>query len=103
MRKAKTRIAPPGLIFITRCLILAVSLSAAFAQDRTGELRLNVTDPSGATVQAHCEIVSQANHFLLAFETNAQGEYTLKELPFGSYKVTVQHPGFAPFTALVEV
>ncbi len=88
---------------LTRWLVLAVSLSVAFAQDRTGELRLNVTDPSGATVQAHCEIVSQANHFLLEFETNAQGEYTIKELPFGSYKVTVQHPGFAPFAALVEV
>ncbi|HEV3037344.1 MAG TPA: TonB-dependent receptor [Candidatus Angelobacter sp.] len=88
---------------LTRWLVLAVSLSAAFAQDRTGELRLNITDPAGATVQAHCEIVSQANHFLLAFETNTQGQYTVKELPFGSYKVTVEHPGFTPFAALVEV
>jgi hypothetical protein len=84
------------------CLTLPTALSTA-AQNRTGELRLGVTDPAGAVLQAHCEIVSQANHFLLEFETNAEGEYTVKELPFGSYKLTVQHPGFALYAALVEV
>src|SRR5437016_9540304 len=86
------------------CLLFAISAAlTAVAQNRTGELRLGVTDPGGAVLQAHCEIVSQANHFLLQFETNAEGEYTVKELPFGSYKLTVQHPGFARFAALVEV
>jgi len=82
--------------------IMLTAINTA-AQDRTGELRVGVTDPSGAVLQAHGEIVSQANHFLLAFETNAEGEYTVKELPFGSYKLTVERQGFAPFATLVEV
>src|SRR5258708_3150964 len=84
------------------CVTVLAALHAA-AQDRTGELRVGVTDSSGAALQARCEIVSQANHFTLAFETNVEGEYTVKQLPFGSYKLTVEHQGFARFSALVEV
>ena len=62
------------------CLLFAILTAlTAVAQSRTGELRLGVTDPAGAVLQAHCEIVSQANHFLLQFETNAEGEYTAAE------------------------
>jgi len=82
--------------------IIFVSLNTA-AQERTGELRVGVTDPSGAVLQAHCEIVSEANHFRLEFETNAEGDYIVKQLPFGSYKLTVERQGFAPFAKLVEV
>ena len=91
---------------LKRCFVVCIALPAALnaaAQSRTGELKVGVADPAGAVLQARCEIVSQANHFLLKFETNAEGEYAVKEIPFGSYKLTVQHPGFAPFAVLVEV
>jgi hypothetical protein len=84
------------------CAMVLAALNTA-AQDRTGELRVGVTDPSGAVLQAHGEIASQANHFVLAFDTNAEGEYIAKQLPFGSYKLSVEHAGFAPFADLVEV
>ena len=98
----------PGLsrfhaALVCRCVcVLLFALNTA-AQDRTGELRVGVTDPSGAAVRTHGEIASQANHFVLEFETNAEGEYIIKELPFGSYSLKVEHQGFAPFVALVEV
>lgn len=88
--------------WLVACVMALAALDTA-AQDRTGEVRVGVTDPSGAVLPAHGEIVSQANHFVLAFETNAQGEYTVKQLPFGSYKLRVERRGFAPFSALVEV
>ena len=84
------------------CIMVLAALNIA-AQDRTGELRVGVTDPSGAVLAAHGEIVSQANHFILAFETDSEGQYTVKQLPFGSYRLTVLRPGFVPFAALVEV
>src|SRR5260370_9769889 len=84
------------------CVIVLAALNIA-AQDRTGELRVGVTDPSGAVLPARGEIVSQANDFILAFETNSEGEYTAKQLPFGSYRLTLERQGFAPFAALVEV
>lgn len=73
------------------------------AQDRSGELRLYVADASGAALPVHGTLISQANHFELSFETNPSGEYTAKRLPMGSYKLTLEQAGFAPYTALIEI
>ena len=73
------------------------------AQERAGELKIGVSDPSGAVLAARCEIVSDANHFALQFETGPTGEYTVKKLPLGVYKLSVQRAGFAPFSTLVEI
>lgn len=87
--------------FLVFCLF-ALS-SGALAQDRAGELHLAVSDASGAALPAHGTLVSQANHFQLAFETTPSGDYTAKKLPLGSYKLTLDHTGFAPFAALIEI
>ena len=95
---------PRALQRLSAQLILVLICAAVLtAQERAGELRLGVTDPSGAALQARCDLLSQANRFALEFETNAAGEYTVKKLPFGSYKISVQRAGFAPFAALVEI
>ena len=73
------------------------------AQERAGELKIGVSDPSGAVLAAQCEVVSDANRFALQFETGLSGGYTVKKLPFGSYEVNVQHAGFAPFSAVIEI
>lgn len=73
------------------------------AQDRSGELRLSVADSSGAALPAHGLLISQANHFELSFDTSPSGEYTAKKLPLGSYKLTLEQTGFAPYTALIEI
>jgi len=48
-------------------------------------------------------LISQANRFQLSFETDAAGEYTARRLPLGNYKLSLEHPGFAPFTTLLEI
>ena len=73
------------------------------AQDRSGELRLLVTDVSGAALPVHGTLISQANHFALAFDTNSSGEYTARRLLLGSYKLTLEETGFAPYSALIEI
>ena len=78
-------------------------MSPASAQDRSGELRLSVTDSDGAVLVAHGLLISQASHFELAFDTASSGEYTAKKLPLGTYHLTVEHAGFAPYNALVEI
>ena len=85
-------------------LIVGLFYSGALvAQERAGELRIAVSDPSGAVLEAHCEVFSDANRFALQLETGPTGEYTVKKLPFGSYKVSVQHGGFAPFSTVIEI
>src|SRR5437016_3463652 len=85
-------------------LIVGLFCSGALVgQERAGELRIAVSDSSGAVLEAHGEVFSDANRFALRFETGPTGEYTVKKLPFGSYRVSVQHGGFAPFSTVIEI
>jgi hypothetical protein len=83
-------------------ILLAWPLGSA-AQDRSGELHLSVADASGAALPAHGTLISQASHFELTFETSSTGEYTAKKLPLGSYKLSLEQAGFAPYGALIEI
>lgn len=83
-------------------ILLAWPLGSA-AQDRSGELHLSVADSSGAALAAHGTLISQANHFELSFDTSPTGEYTAKKLPLGSYKLSLEQAGFAPYGALIEI
>ena len=91
---------------------LSAGLLAAFlvglppgsrAQDRSGELRLAVSDATGAALPAHGTLSSQSNHFVLTFDTTPSGEYVAHKLPLGSYKLTLEQPGFATYAALIEI
>jgi hypothetical protein len=73
------------------------------AQWGTGELRIQVSDPAGLALEAPVTLVSQANQVRQKFSTDASGRYTVKALPFGLYKLQVEHAGFSPFTELLEV
>ena len=52
---------------------------------------------------AHGVLISQATHFELVFDTSPEGEYIAKKLPPGTYHLTVEYAGFAPYNSLVEV
>jgi outer membrane cobalamin receptor len=73
------------------------------AQSNTGELRLKVTDPSGDAVKSSIELVCEANQFRKTLVTDDLGTVAAKRLPFGLYRVQVEHQGFAPFADSVEV
>jgi len=84
-------------------LVLFLLPLVSQAQDHSGELRLLVTDSSGAALPAHGMLISQASHFELTFDTGPTGEYTVKKLPLGSYKLSLEHVGFAPYSSLIEI
>jgi outer membrane cobalamin receptor len=77
--------------------------AALFAQSESGELRVKVTDPAGLPVPSSVELVSQVNQVRRKFETDAEGNVAAKRLPFGMYHIRVDHPGFAPYSGLVEI
>ncbi len=81
-------------------LLCSVSL---FAQSNSGELRVKVTDPSGLGVRSSVELVCEANEFRKTLTTDDAGDLTVKRLPFGVYRVQIQHPGFAEFADSIEV
>src|ERR1700722_6593956 len=75
----------------------------AFGQVNTGELRLKVTDPSGAAVAASVSIVSQGNQYNVSIATNAQGTADIHRPRDGIYLVTVRRQGFTVVSSTVQI
>src|SRR4029077_13844126 len=74
--------------------LLALSLSA-FAQVQNGQITGTVTDPSGAAIaNAKVTVTNPATNLNVSATTNASGNYTVKELPIGNYKVVTEASGF---------
>lgn len=87
-------------VLFTSSLLLPALL---FGQAPTGELHIDVKDPSGAAVlRAAGSLQDLATGFHRLFETDASGSYTEK-LPPGRYRLEISKEGFATESSLVEV
>ncbi len=102
-RRIHLRFVSTKAALISAALVFLLVTPLARAQDRSGELRLSVTDSDGAVLPAHGLLVSQASHFELTFDTALTGEYVARELPLGTYHLTLEHAGFAAYNSLVEI
>lgn len=82
---------------------LLICSSSVFAQRATGELRLQVFDPSGAPLESTGTLTGQATGVARTFTTDPAGNYTIRALPFGQYLLMVQSPGFVLQSAVIEI
>jgi hypothetical protein len=79
---------------IALILLLFFSL-ASFAQNTTATLRGTVHDPSGASLSgAFVTVTNSGTHTVNKAVTNNNGDYTVLELPIGTYSVTIEANGF---------
>jgi len=62
-----------------------------------------VTDPSGLAVKTSIQIISEANQYRRLLSTDDQGTLTLERLPYGVYRLRINHPGFAEVSQSVDV
>ena len=81
--------------------VLAAALLCG--QSETGELRLTVTDPSGLPLPGPVELVSNSSQYRQTLNTTEDGKLVAKRLPFGLYRVRIQHEGFTPYAGMVEI
>jgi hypothetical protein len=73
-------------------LLVAVSTRAQF----TASIQGNVTDPSGAAVaQAKITLENLSNHVAAETTSDGDGSYRFVSLAPGSYKISVEAPGFS--------
>jgi outer membrane receptor protein involved in Fe transport len=73
-------------------------------QAPTGQIHLEVKDPSGAVLEASGKLVSLAPAGAQrSFQTDTQGTFTLENLPFGRYRLEVSKAGFAAQSVLIDV
>jgi hypothetical protein len=81
----------------TLCLLLFAS--AAFAQSDRGIITGTVTDTSGAVIAGAAIEAKQLETGAVSLTTStATGNYTLTELPVGSYQVTATVGGFKKYS-----
>ena len=79
-------------------LLLALTLPGA-AQTVTGAVRGTVTDASGAIVPgAKVTVTNTATGVKTSTTTNQAGEYSIRFLQIGNYKLTIEAPGFETAT-----
>lgn len=84
-----------GLILVlTLALLFAVP---SFAQNTTGTIKGQVTDPSGAALVGATVLVTGPDGQTLSATTNRDGEYEVASLPPGTYKVQALAKGFSVF------
>jgi hypothetical protein len=83
------------------CLLTGVLLTAAFsafAQSDRGTITGTVSDPAGAVVAAAAvEARNIATGAVYPVATSATGNYTIAQLPAGTYELTVTVMGFKKF------
>jgi hypothetical protein len=91
------------MLFPRVLVSVVVTLACCFAQYRTGEILISVADETGAALLASGSVVSQGTQTRISFDTNPQGSASVRNLPFGTYHLTVERPGFAPSVSVVEV
>jgi len=84
-------------------LLAAWLVLPALAQRGTGELRLAVKDGAGAPVAAAIDLVNDATKTHQALSLPPDGRLSLKNLPFGLYRLLVTHAGFAPASEVIEI
>lgn len=79
------------------------SLALVHAQPSTGEIRLQVNDPSGAPIQASGRLESVVAGVARDFQTDQQGMVVLGALPFGQYRLQISKSGFTTQSIRVNV
>jgi hypothetical protein len=96
---------PPRAGSLLVCLALACLFAAhASAQTFRGSILGSVTDPNGAVVPNTTVTAKNTGTGLeRTTTTDAEGNYTIAELPIGTYQVKFQAAGFRVEEATVEV
>ena len=75
-------------------LVLRIT-SAVLAQTATGVIRGTVEDLTGAVVtDVHVKLVDDARHQSWEQRSNQNGLFEFRALPFGNYRIELDHPGF---------
>ncbi len=86
------------------CALLAGSLLSILAgQSASGQLHVEVKDPSGVALPASGKLQNTGTGAITNFETDSQGVYTASSLAAGRYRLEVSKAGFATQATTIEI
>jgi outer membrane cobalamin receptor len=84
-------------------VIYSIGLQVLYAQFETGEIRVAVTDATRLPLPSSLVLTSEASRTRREYKTNNTGQFTFQHLPFGVYRLTVQHPGFGSYSTTIDI
>jgi outer membrane receptor protein involved in Fe transport len=91
---------------VARFSAVTVFLFAALtlrSQNPSGEIRVQVKDPSGAAMQASGTLQSLPSGAPRSFQTDVLGGYALDNLPYGRYRLEISKDGFVTQSVQIDV
>jgi outer membrane receptor protein involved in Fe transport len=91
-----------GLTAALSAFIFLFYSLCAFGQASAGQIRIQIQDPTEAPAPASGKLARPGQADRL-FQTDAQGQYTFKDLPPGQYRLEVSKPGFATQAVPIEL
>ena len=85
----------PKWLALFGVILCMLTGTASRAQDATGRIIGNVTDPSGSAIPgAQVTVINTATKITQTTTADASGFYQILSLPIGEYEVTVESQGF---------
>jgi outer membrane receptor protein involved in Fe transport len=93
-----------GYLHMARLALAALFTLQPMLAQAAGEIRLSVTDSSGAALPAARGFIENlATGSKRSFQTDGQGSSALADLPFGRYRLQIAKDGFASHSASIDV
>ena len=90
----------PRLLILAGFFVVCLGAPCRVKAQAIGEILGTVRDPSGAVLpRAKITAIQTATGLTRSTTSDAEGTYTLPQLPVGSYEVTVEAPGFKTATS----
>jgi len=91
-----------GQVFFLTILLFTAGMASA--QTRIGTIQGAVKDPNGALIPGASVTVSQpVTRYKQSVKTDAQGAFRLVNVPFNTYTVSAEAPGFQPAEQSIDL
>src|SRR6476646_1831373 len=83
---------------ISVCMALSAFVTTSYAQNVTGSIVGMVRDPTGAVVPgATVRAINTGTSASFQGTSNAEGQYAIRTIPIGEYKMEVEASGFKKY------
>ena len=95
MSRPAISLAPTVLALVALCFASSVAMYAQASGGNSGTVRGTVLDPSGAVIMgATVEIENPVSHYTQTAQTDDQGNFELKNVPYNNYHLSASAAGF---------
>jgi outer membrane receptor protein involved in Fe transport len=92
------------LTLLLLCSLVVFASIAVFAQETRGGIKGTVKDADGAAVSGvDVSLLLHNRAVVRATVTDAKGNFTIDNVPAGSYEISVDHTGFLRYRSAVQV